>query len=162
MRLYGYFLLYCTVLIEICPLVPFSSSVRNGFSDYTPTPLRWKPVTSARTCRPTPTIDRAPRRAPRGCTPAILGDTARLTLCVRRGNTREHTVFAESCSRLTANRKCDIGCLRDVVAPLRWWSAPEGTPWAPTGDLGQQDTSHIMCEGGNTQKRAVSAESCTR
>ena len=49
LRCFCSFLRCWTVLIEICPLVPFPPSVREGFSDYTRTALRWRPVTSART-----------------------------------------------------------------------------------------------------------------
>ena len=47
-RDYGYFLRDFHVLIEIYPLVPFSSSVCEGMSDVTADVLRWGPVTSAR------------------------------------------------------------------------------------------------------------------
>ena len=47
--LFGYFLILFHVLIEIYLLVPFPPSVREGFSDYTRTSLRWGPVTSAMT-----------------------------------------------------------------------------------------------------------------
>ena len=36
------------LLTEIYPMVPSSPSVREGVSDYTSTPLRWTPLTSAR------------------------------------------------------------------------------------------------------------------
>ena len=36
------------LLTEIYPMVPFPSSLGVGISDYTPTPLRWAPLTRAR------------------------------------------------------------------------------------------------------------------
>ena len=48
LRFYGYLLRFFHLLTEIYPMVPFPPSVREGVSDYTSTPLRWTPLTSAR------------------------------------------------------------------------------------------------------------------
>ena len=47
LRYFCSFLRYFDVLIEIYPLVPFPSSVREGVSDVTADVLRWGPMTSA-------------------------------------------------------------------------------------------------------------------